>query len=252
MSHTVIRSKMRKTQPLMDDPIISRYVPETDWFSVSSLQRMLRIYSTVYVKPDIGRKGNGVIRVRKLLSDSECEVSYGRTTSRCATKNVIFELDKIRDATKKYIIQRGIDLATYHNRPFDVRVVLQKPLNRWYLSWMSAKVARRKRSVVTNVAKGAKDVTLINALRGIDQSVNVYKVMWELIDVSYQIAQILGSKFPINIVGLDMAIDKKGNIWFIEANTKPDFSGLRELDPNQYQKYLTAKRLIDKKNSFVH
>jgi hypothetical protein len=251
MSHIVIRSKMRKTQPLMDDPIVSRYVPETDWFNPSSLERMLRTYSTVYIKPDIGRRGNGVIRVRK-LTDSECEVSYRLTTVRCATKNLMFELNQIRDAQKKYIIQRGIDLATYHNRPFDVRVVFQKPLNRWHLSWMSAKVAPHKRSVVTNVAKGAKDVPLIRVLRGIDQSVNVYKVMWELVDVSYQVAQILGSQFPLDIVGLDMAIDKKGNIWFLEANTRPDFRGLRKLDQNQYQKYLSVKRLIDKQNSFVH
>ncbi|MCL6443780.1 MAG: YheC/YheD family protein [Alicyclobacillus sp.] len=245
MSHTVIRSKMRKTQPLMGDPIISRYVPETDWFNAASLYRMLQTYSTVYIKPDVGRKGDGVIRIRK-LSGSECEVSYRQTSLRCASKNLIWELNKIRNANKKYIIQRGIDLATYHNRPFDVRVVLQKPLNRWHLSWMSAKVAPRTGSVVTNVAKGAKDVTLIKALRGIDQSVNVHSVLRELIDVSYQIVQILGSKFPLSIVGLDMAIDKKGNIWFVEANTKPDFTGLGKLDRNQYERYLAAKRLIDK------
>ncbi|MFD1394910.1 YheC/YheD family protein [Kroppenstedtia eburnea] len=65
MKHTVIRSKMKKTKPLMNDPIVSRHVPKTDWFRASTLRRMLRSYSTVYIKPDIGRKGNGVIRVKK-------------------------------------------------------------------------------------------------------------------------------------------------------------------------------------------
>ncbi|CAM3750049.1 YheC/YheD family protein [Alicyclobacillus pomorum] len=246
MKHTVIRSKMKKGKPLMDDPMISVYVPETHWFHVTSLQSMLRTYSTVYIKPDKGRRGNGVIRVKK-LNDSESEISYRQTSQRCSTKKLIVELKKILHPKKEYIIQQGIDLATYHHRPFDVRVVLQKPLNRWHLTWISAKVAPRKTSVVTNVSKGAKDVKIIKTLQGLDQPLNVFEVQRELIDISYQMAQILGSHFPFNIVGLDMGIDKHGKIWFIEANTKPDFKGLRKLDRNQYRRYLEAKRLIGKR-----
>lgn len=116
-------------------------------------------------------------------------------------------------------------------------------MNRWHLSWMSAKVAPRKSSVVTNIAQGAKDVRINRALKGIDQHLNSIEVMRKLIDVSYQIAQILGSHFPLTIVGLDMGIDKKGEFWFIEANTKPDFRGLGKLDQRQYNKYLEAKKL---------
>jgi hypothetical protein len=246
MKHTVIRSKMKKGAPLMHDPVISRHVPKTDWFHATSLQRMLRSYSTVYIKPDIGRKGNGIIRVRK-WNDSEFKISYGDTTIRCSAEEVYHELQKIVSPYKNYIIQQGIDLATYRKRPFDIRVVLQKPLNRWHLSWVSAKVAPRKTSVVTNVAKGAKDVTFDKTLKGIDQPLDRLKIMRELIDVSYQIAQILGSRFPLKIVGLDMGIDKKGKIWFIEANTRPDFSGLGRLDLKEYRTYLEAKKLIGKR-----
>jgi hypothetical protein len=241
--HTVIRSKMKKSSPLMDDPIISRYVPKTDWFHASSLRKMLRFYSTVYIKPDIGRRGNGIVRVTKRNS-SECEISYKDVTIRCSTEDVYDELQEILNPNKKYLIQQGIELATYHGRPFDVRVALQKPLGRWHLSWVSAKVAPRKSSVVTNVAKGAKDVRINRTLKGIDQPLNRLNMMSELIDVSYQIAQILGSRFPLKIVGLDMGIDKKGRVWFIEANTRPDFKGLGKLDRRQYRRYLEAKKLI--------
>jgi len=242
MRHKVIRSKMKKGSPLMDDPIISRHVPKTDWLHYSSLKRMLRFYSTVYIKPDIGRRGNGIVRV-KYINSSKSEISYEDKTIRCAAEDIYDELQKILNPNKRYLIQQGIELATYHGRPFDVRVVLQKPLNRWHLSWVSAKVAPQKSSVVTNIAKGAKDVRINRTLRGIDQNINRLKVMSELIDVSYQIAQILGTRFPLKIVGLDMGIDRKGKVWFIEANTRPDFRGLGKLDLNQYRKYLEAKKL---------
>lgn len=246
MTHMIIRSKMKKGIPLMCDPVISHHVPETNWFHASTLRKMLRSYSTLYIKPDVGRKGNGIIRIKK-LADAECEIAYGGTTSRCSSKKVYDEVAKRMYPQKKYLIQQGIALATYHRRPFDVRLVLQKPLNRWQLTWISAKVAPKATSIVTNVAKGAKDTKIVKTLKGIDQSLNPYKVLQELINVSYQVVQILDAKFPLTIVGLDMGVDKKGKVWFIEANTKPDFRGLRKFDPVQYQRYLRAKKMIGKR-----
>ncbi|KEQ22694.1 YheC/YheD family protein [Paenibacillus tyrfis] len=246
MTHTIIRSKMKKGIPLMSDPIISHHVPETNWFHASTLRRMLRAYSTLYIKPDIGRQGNGIIRIKK-LADAKCEIAYGGTTSWCSSKYVYDEVVKRMNPRKKYLIQQGIELATYRKRPFDVRLVLQKPLNRWQLTWISAKVAPKATSIVTNIAKGAKDTKIIRTLKGIDQSLKPYKVLEELINVSYQVAQKLGSQFPLTIVGLDMGIDKKGKVWFIEANTRPDFKGLRKFDPVQYQRYLRAKKMLRKR-----
>jgi hypothetical protein len=247
MKHTVIRSKMKKGKPLMKDPIVSRYVPEMNWLDSSSLKRMIKTYSTVYIKPDKGRQGKGVIRVKK-LNNSKSEISYKQKTKRVSSKKVMKEIKKNIHLRKKYLIQQGIKLATYHRRPFDVRLVLQKPLNRWRLTLMTAKVAPRRNSIVTNVSKGAKDVNVVKVLHGVDQPLNVLEVLRELIDVSHQIVQVLDSHFPLQIVGLDMGIDKKGKVWFIEANTKPDCTGLRKLDRKLYRKYLEAKKLIGKGN----
>jgi hypothetical protein len=244
MKHTCISSKMKKGKPLMDDKSISRHVPKTQWFHDSGLQGMLRTFSTLYIKPDHGSSGNGIIRVKK-LSDSESLISFKQTSLRCSKKKVISEIKKRMNHNKKYIIQQGITLATYHHRPFDLRVVLQKPAKHWQLNWMSAKVAPRSTSIVTNVSKGAMDMKIKKTLLGADQPLNVPKVMKELTEVSYQIAKKLGSHFPFRIVGLDMGIDRKGKVWFIEANTKPNFHGLGKLDPKQYQRYLKAQKLID-------
>lgn len=144
------------------------------------------------------------------------------------------EVKKRLHPRKKYLVQQGIEFATYRRRPFDVRLVLQKPLNRWLVTLMTAKVAPRKNSLVTNIAKGGKDHHTLETLR-------------ELVDVSHQIVQVLNSRFPLQIVGLDMGIDKRGKIWFIEANTKPDCQGLENLDRKLYKKYREAKKLIRKR-----
>ncbi|WP_161793384.1 YheC/YheD family protein [Cohnella kolymensis] len=229
----------------MKDPIMKHYVPDTDWFEYSSLHKMLKTYSCVYIKPDSGNKGTGIIRVKKLNS-KECEISYKKTTSRSSPDKLYSRIKKILKPEKKYIIQQGVDLATYQNRPFDVRVVLQKPLGKWRATLMSAKLAPHKSSVVTNVAKGAEDRNLYKLLKGTDQSLNSFAVLRDLMDASHQIAQILSSHFPLNILGLDMGIDKKGKVWFIEANTKPECSGMKRYDGKLYRRYLHAKKIIKK------
>ncbi|WP_169306598.1 YheC/YheD family protein [Cohnella pontilimi] len=227
----------------MNDPFMKRYVPDTDWFGYDSLDKMMRRYDSVYIKPDVGRQGGGIIRVKK-LSAKQWEISSKQTSSLFAPDKVYKQVKLLLNPKKKYIVQQGIDLATYHRCPFDVRVVLQKPLGYWRATLMSAKVAPRPSSLVTNVAKGAKDHNVYKVLRGLDQSLSSSNIMRDLMDISHQTAQILNSRYSFKILGLDLAVDKNGKVWFIEANTMPDNAGLENVDRSLYSKYLKARKLM--------
>lgn len=244
MKHKYLSSKLKKTRPLRNDRVLSRHVPETRRYHDAALTRMLATYSVLYIKPDRGTAGTGIIRVKR-LNRSESLVSFKRGAMKSPNDKIAIEVKKRMRRGDKYIIQQGVQLGTYRRRPYDLRVVLQKPYRRWRLTWMSAKVAPRSDSIVTNVAKGARDAKILDILRGADQPLNVQKVLKILKNVSYGIARKLGARFPFRIVGLDMAIDKKGKVWFLEANTKPNFHGLRKLDPVQYRRYLRAKKQIE-------
>jgi len=244
MKHKYIKSKMQKGTPLIHDHILSRHVPETHWYNAATLTKMLTAFPVIYIKPDTGSSGTGIIRVKR-LNNSESLISFKASSKKYPNTKIASEVAKRMHRGKKYIIQQGIPLATYQKKPFDLRIVLQKPSNRWLLTWMSAKVAPRSNSIVTNVAKGARDAKIEEVLRGADQRLNVPAVQEELSDVSYKIARKLGSRFPLRIVGLDMGIDKKGKVWFIEANTRPGFNGLKKFDPVQYRRYLRAKKQIE-------
>lgn len=244
MKHKHIKSKMKKGTPLKRDPVLSRHVPKTEWYHVTTLTKMLANFRVLYIKPDKGSSGTGIIQVKR-LNNSESLVSFKALSKKYPNKKIASEVAKRMRRGKKYIIQQGIPLATYRKKPFDMRIVLQKPSKKWLLTWMSAKVAPRSNSIVTNVAKGARDAKIEEVLRGADQRLHVPTVLKELKNVSYKIARKLGSRFPFRIVGLDMGIDKKGKVWFIEANTRPAFHGLKKLDPVQYRRYLHAKKQIE-------
>ena len=244
--HKIIRSKMKKTEPLLNDPILRKHVPETTWFSKKELSRMLDAHSTVYVKPDEGRKGIGIVRLKR-LGNSTCELSSEKGTKRLSFSEAVRELRSQFDPRKSYLIQQGIDLATYQKCPFHIRLVMQKPKKRWRLSLTSAIVGKDEQVVVTNVSRGNREFSVEHVLQRNDQKWNPFATFRELIDVSHQIATVLGSKLPLLVVGLDMGIDKNGEIWFIEANTNPDCDGMREFnDDKSYHKYRQSKRWISK------
>jgi YheC/D like ATP-grasp len=244
--HRIIKSKMIKTEPLQNDPILRKHVPETVWFREKELSRMLDTYSTVYVKPDKGRKGIGIVRLKR-LSSSTCELSSEQGSQQLSFSKAVRELRSQFDPRKSYLIQQGIDLATYQKCPFHIRLVLQKPFNRWRLSLTSALVGKDEHAVVTNVSRGNQEFSVEHVLLRNDQNLNPLATFRELIDVSHQIATVLASKLPLLVVGLDMGIDKNGKIWFIEANTKPDCVGMQAFnDAKSYDKYLQAKKWLRK------
>ncbi|RXT13997.1 YheC/YheD family protein [Ammoniphilus sp. CFH 90114] len=239
-----IASKMKKTKPLVLDPILSKYLPETTWFSPSNLETMLEKYSTIYIKPDRGNKGRGITRL-KVLNDWEYEVSYRKIVKNLRPSEAIQEVLSNMNPSKKYIIQQGIDVATYQGRPFDLRVIMQRPANQWQLTFMYARVANNINAHVTNVARGSTRVTIQDLFSNIDCTLVNVRTIQEIVDISHRIVNILSNRYALWIVGLDIAIDKNGEIWLIEPNFDPLCGGLKALkDEVSYQKYQEAKRML--------
>lgn len=243
MKHKVIKDKMKKIEALLSHPIISRHVPETVWFNSRNLENMLARYGTVYIKPNAGSQGNKVIRVQR-VREHEAIIAYNKFSRNVLLPDLPSELNSII-FKRKYFIQQGIDLATYQGCPFDIRMVLQKPYATWDLTLTSAKVALKEDAVVTNVSKGAKDYPLLDILRAYDQKQDPMAVLRELVGLAHQFAQTLGSKFPLRIIGFDMAVDKAGKVWFIEANTKPQCARCKLVnDDSSRKRYTEARNII--------
>ncbi len=247
MKHKFILSKMKKSLPLMKDKELSNHIPETRWFTDHNVFLMLKHHDSLYIKPDKGLMGRNIIKISK-AGDNHYLVHYKNRAKSCTDKQLIAEIRKKIKPGTKYIIQQGISLATYKGRPYDLRIVLQKPANTWKLTWMSAKIAPRKNSIVTNIAQGGENMRISKILKRMDQEIDRAAVENKLKTVSYKIAKKLGARFPVQILGLDIAIDTKGKVWFIEANTNPGFYGLRKVDPKLFNKYLQAKKQMERNN----
>lgn len=244
IKHRNIKSKMKKTEALLDHPFIAQHIPETVWYDSLILTEMLERHKVVYIKPNTGVQGNKIIRALK-INGFGCVLSYDSIITEIPLSFLPLELGTIM-VNRKYLIQQGVDLATYNNRPFDIRMIMQKPYTTWQLTLTSAKVAAHMDAVVTNVAKGGQTYPLTDILQKYDQRRDPMTTMKEVVDLAHQICSVLGAKFPFRIIGLDMAVDKKSRVWFIEANTIPICTHTKAVSHiSSQQKFEEAKKIIE-------
>jgi len=238
-TYQVVRSKTAKTGVLLKDPGLDRYIPETELYSRENLARMLNKYKYVYVKPDCGRGGNKVISIN-LDDGGSCSIHYDTRILKGKTVAEAAALVERISAGAPFIIQQGIKLLTINNVPFDLRVNVQKPFNRWEVTAMIARL-RAPGKAVTNFCQGGRLVELKQAftLAGLKpQACDRLKAL--LTFIGEKTAAALCRKYPhLRELGLDIGLDRQARPWIFEVNTRPQY--VRGLD----EKFDRYHRLIE-------
>jgi glutathione synthase/RimK-type ligase-like ATP-grasp enzyme len=219
-----VTSKWVKTAALLENDKLRLHVPKTVRMTRDSLQSMLHEYRMIYIKPDIGMFGNGVMRVEW---NPEIIPSYKYQLRESPRSFMSFDsmYDDILRKTKKrtYLAQKGIQLLKYHKRRFDIRVMVQKNLhNRWETSGWIGRVAHPKK-IVTNYHSGGTlksiEVLLAAYLNENEKSQYIHKLK----RLGTKVAKQLNKRFPgIKEIGIDLALDQQLRPWILEVNTKPD------------------------------
>ena len=231
-----VGSKWRKTAALMGSDSLRRVIPKTERFSDSRLAMMLARYGMVYVKPDVGTHGKGVIRVERSKGQYSFQLEKRRRT--------FFTFDETAKALRKqfkgkrYLIQRGIHLLTYRGRRFDIRVMAQlNPRKSWETTGMIGRVAA-PRKIVTNYHGGGALTPVRRLLSGhVSRSDYIGKVR-SLEKMGARAGHAMRRRFPgVCEIGLDIGFDRTLTPWIIEVNTRPDPYIFRKLsDPSIFRK----------------
>jgi glutathione synthase/RimK-type ligase-like ATP-grasp enzyme len=220
----MIRSKLLKTTVLLKDRTFKQYVPETRHFSSDNLIVMLRAYRMVYVKPDRGRYGHGVMKVEMLsgLESSSYRLYFGSVAREYTSYDECLAAVDYLMASRSYIVQQGIRMLTHDGNPFDIRIMVQKSrLRCWETTGYLAKVAA-PHQIVTNFHSGGTPQELIPLLSCHMTTNEAILYVSRLCHLGEMVALHYYRSFPdLTEVGLDIAIDRDLRPWILEVNTRP-------------------------------
>lgn len=230
INSTLYFDKWNVYQALASSKETSKFQPETKLLSQLSLERFINKYKCCYIKNIYGRCGKQVLRLERGGKYFVCKAGGNRvkTWNFVSSKKVYrFLKEKLG---KNLIIQQGISLARLNDRPFDIRVLVQKNFDaEWIITALSFRVAHTN-AAVTNCAAGAKEIclapgdNLLGTNLSMEQLENFTKKTMDALETSYG---------ALGEVGLDIGLDFKGKIWLIEANSQPSSRGYDEAATEQ-------------------
>ncbi|NBD27334.1 YheC/YheD family protein [Paenibacillus glycinis] len=214
-----VGSKWRKTAAIRKSAPLAQYVPDTLKMTGASLLDRLNQYGMVYIKPDLGMYGNGVMRVERRGDVYSYQVGNKRRDF--ARYSDLYRSIKRRTGSRRYLVQKGIHLLKYGGRRFDLRVMVQwSPSRTWETTGIIGRVAA-KNKIVTNYHSGGKIVAADALLRAhTDQPASKLQALSRL---GAQAGAAMQQAFPgVYVIGLDVAMDKSMHPWILEVNTRPD------------------------------
>jgi hypothetical protein len=232
---------------LAKDPEISKYLPATEILSdVKVLEKFLRRYSVVFVKPVDGSLGAGILRIAR--SRGGYALRYTRLNrpdlhSSAGDMSKVLAYCARYARNSRYVVQRGIRLARIGGGPLDVRVLLQRNVrNRWIVHSTIARLAQPG-NVVSNLSDGGQALYPRRAIatvfgRRVRPSLVIYKMKRIARAVAARIEAEMGFEFAE--MGIDLGIDRSGAIWIIEANSRPgrqfnEDKGATKISPSVYR-----------------
>ncbi len=238
-------------QALSNSRETGNFQPETVLLSRAAIEQFLSKYPSCYLKNIYGRGGRQILQVKKDGLTYSCKTGGNKVRHwHFEDQNELFPF--LREKLgENLILQQGITLARLDNRPFDIRVLVQKNMNaEWVITALSFRVAATE-AVVTNVAAGATEIALApgDNLLGCGLSLDTLK------DFTLKTLAALEAFYgSLGEVGLDIGLDNDGRPWLFEANSQPSSRGYKEAAtaelcdqifglPLDYAKYL-ARRMF--------
>lgn len=249
---------------LLKQARIAKYLPETHPYSSNSLEKMLKKYCSVYLKPRNGTGGRGIIRVDHLEQD--IYQIRGRYKNRKIFQGEQVQINNLPAKLKEhyvnenYIIQQGIASILMDGRACDFRLLIQKNgTGEWEITGCAGRIGP-KRSITSNLHGGGNAITMGNLLKrkfhSKSQISNIKKTLYEL---SMQIASALEENYgSLCELGIDLAVDPHGDVWLIEVNPKPSREVFRRIgEVDTYRKAITrpleyAKWVLEQDREETH
>ncbi|MCX7902882.1 MAG: YheC/YheD family protein [Caloramator sp.] len=225
---------------LIKDDNLKKHLPLTKISNEENVTFMFDRFEKIILKPIDLSRGRGILIAEK-EGDKVKIYDYRKK------ENSIFKIEKdefisfLKESkllSEKYLVQQYIKLKKYKDCLFDIRVVMQKGVNKeWGCSGIECRVAKIN-TMVTNISKGATAHSIESVYTSLFND-RAEEEKRKLIDFCQKLCCYLDTIGEIfGEFGIDVALDEEDNFWVIEVNVFPSFKGFKQMD---YLTYLNIR-----------
>ncbi|WP_285767666.1 YheC/YheD family protein [Peribacillus sp. SI8-4] len=230
-------------QTLKKHPLLQAFFPETVQVSASEeIIGHLECLDKIIIKPEFGAGGTGIYLLSKnddgtLVSTTKKGTKYDRQfTSTSQLNKWLQQLLK----RYKYLCQPYLELCNQENEPFDLRILLQKnEKNQWVERGRGIRTGQ-KDGITSNLATGGEALTLDTFIKKNPETISIaveQKIQHILRTLPAETEAMFERLFEL---GIDLGIDKKGQLWILDINSKPGRKIIQALQPETMKHILGA------------
>ena len=230
-----MRGKWETYLLMRKDPDLRPHLPETGTYrGADSLREWLGRERELFCKPHGGMHGRGTVHIRR-GAQGACEIRGRDPLNRrfhlsLPDEEAVWTWFHRFAGGRKYIIQPYLDLCTASGLAYDIRALVQKNgEGKWTLTGMAARIGEPG-SATSNLHGGgtACDASgFLQAEFGADRAEQLLeKILFLVRRVPPLMEQSFGHFFEL---GIDLGVDRSGNVWLLEVNSKPGRSIFKRL-----------------------
>ncbi|MFD3447245.1 YheC/YheD family protein [Microbacteriaceae bacterium 4G12] len=188
------------------------------------LEQALSDYGCIFLKPVYGSQGKRIFKIAHI--DNQYFLDYTTFEENIhQTYSSVRELfSTLKPYIKQpYIVQQAIDLYTYEERPVDFRILCHKTeQNIWKATSSVARVSA-KEQFVSNIAMGGEMHKPMDVLLSTFDKKLAQRIHKRINALAVETATCISQSYDglYGELGIDIGLDKAGNPWIIEINSKP-------------------------------
>ena len=246
--NTRVGNKMRMYKLMHADELLRKHLPPTYKVQGSGIvSRLVAKHGAVYLKPQNGAQGKGIIRLRRVKDGVAYTLTlkdYRQVRGRAARVGEALSRLRTQVALSSYLAQPDLNLLRINGRICDVRVLVQKDRDgAWHVTGVAVRAGAAGR-VISNLHGGGRSLRLERLLKealGADEEKR-RRMQEEIENLAIRIAEVLErSTICLGELGVDLGIDRQGRIWIIEANSRTGRAVFRRCGMHE------AARLADRR-----
>lgn len=220
-----LKGKWDVYEILAKNPLYSEHLPKTERYRNSTQLLIWLKSSPIILKPTGGSHGAGVIKIFKENNSFHIigrDYYNQKISLKFQDKQKFIGWVNQFIGRRRFIIQQYLDLCTSKEQPYDVRVLVQKDQHgAWDITGMSVRLGD-KDNITSNLHGGGSVEQLASFLKKEYDEKKTNKIINEINRLALSIPPFLESNHGnLFELGIDIGVDRQGEIWIIEINSKP-------------------------------
>ncbi|MHA7964337.1 YheC/YheD family endospore coat-associated protein [Paenibacillus sp. CAU 1782] len=245
-------SKLEVLQRLKEQPKLAPLLPPAMVYrSAAPLPALLKRYPQgLVLKPAAGMQGRGIIALKPLLLRKGYAIT-GKNRSNRDVRGLFPDEEGLTAWLERwtkgttYLLQPYLPLRDADNRPFDIRVLLQKnEKGAWSFTGAAARIGAAGR-LTSNLHGGGEAEPALSKLGGHFGVKKSRELLDLIMEASSRAARSIEEAFGrFCELAFDFGVEPTGKVWLLEANSKPGRQSFRHIGDAEAQALSALRPLL--------